>query len=196
MNILPRDKQIEILASLCEGVGIRATARLAGVNRKTVAHLALQIGEACAELHDRTMVGLRVGRIEMDELWSFVEKKQRRVTRADALEFGDQYTFVALASTTRAIIAYRTGKRDTEPTHDFVADLRERVIGAPELSTDGFRPYGPSIRTEFRKSAHGIINKTFSVTHIGITEASRRYSPAAVIAVAREVGQGIPVEIS
>jgi len=31
----------------------------------------------CAELHDRIMVGLRVGRIEMDELWAFVGKKQR-----------------------------------------------------------------------------------------------------------------------
>jgi IS1 family transposase len=196
MNILSRDKQIEVLAALCEGVGIRAAARLVGVNRKTVGHLALQVGKACAELHDRTMVGLRVGRIEMDELWSFVGKKQRRVTRGDALEVGDQYTFVALASTMRAIIAYRTGKRDTDTTQEFIADLRERVLGAPELSTDGFRPYGPAIRTEFRKSPHGIINKTYSVTHLAVKEASRRYSPAAVIAVEREVGQGMPVEIS
>jgi IS1 family transposase len=196
MNILSRDKQVEVLAALCEGVGIRATARLTGVNRKTVAHLALQIGEACAELHDRTMVGLRVGRIEMDELWSFVGKKQRRVTRDDDPEKGDQYTFVALASTTRAIITYRTGKRDTATTQEFIADLRERVLGAPEISTDGFKPYGPAIRTEFRNSPHGIINKTYSVTHLAVKEASRRYSPAAVIAVEREVGQGMPVEIS
>jgi hypothetical protein len=36
MNILSRDKQIDIIASLCEGVGIRATARLTNTNRKTV----------------------------------------------------------------------------------------------------------------------------------------------------------------
>jgi hypothetical protein len=30
MNILPRHKQIEVIASLCEGLGIRATARLTG----------------------------------------------------------------------------------------------------------------------------------------------------------------------
>jgi hypothetical protein len=53
MNILSRDKQIEIIAALCEGVGIRATARLAGVDRKSVAKLALQVGKGCAELHDR-----------------------------------------------------------------------------------------------------------------------------------------------
>ena len=45
MNILPRDKQIEVIAALCEGLGIRATARLAGVNRKTVGNLALHVGD-------------------------------------------------------------------------------------------------------------------------------------------------------
>jgi len=57
MHILSRDKQIEVIAALCEGVGIRATARLTGVNRKTVGRLALQVGNGCAELHDRMMVG-------------------------------------------------------------------------------------------------------------------------------------------
>lgn len=53
MNILPRDKQIEILAALTEGLGVRATTRLTGVDRKTVARLALRVGKGCAELHDR-----------------------------------------------------------------------------------------------------------------------------------------------
>jgi hypothetical protein len=79
MNLLSRDKQIEIIASLTEGVGIRATARLVGVNRETVGKLALQIGRGCAELHDRRVVGVRVARIELDEVWSFVGKKQKRV---------------------------------------------------------------------------------------------------------------------
>jgi IS1 family transposase len=142
------------------------------------------------------MVGLRVPRCELDELWAYVGKKQRRVTRTDSPEVGDQYTFVALASSSRAIVAYRTGKRDSATAHDFVADLRERIIGSPEFSTDGFLPYQPAIRTEFRNSAHGVINKTYSVTHLAVNEASRRYSPAAVIAVERDVIRGIPAEIS
>jgi hypothetical protein len=64
------------------------------------------------------------------------------------------------------------------------------------LSTDGFLPYQPAIRTEFRNSAHGVINKTYSVTHLAVNEASRRYSPAAVIAVERDVIRGVPAEIS
>lgn len=76
MNVLPLSKQIEIIAALCEGVGQRAVARLTDTDRKTVARLALAIGNGCAELHDRMMVGLRVHRIECDELWSFVGHKR------------------------------------------------------------------------------------------------------------------------
>ena len=33
---------------------------------------------------------------------------------------GDAYTFVALAASTRAIIAYHIGKRDTDNTMEFI----------------------------------------------------------------------------
>jgi hypothetical protein len=44
--------------------------------------------------------------------------------------------------------------------------------------------------------AHGVINKTYSVTHLAVKDAARRYSPAAVIAVSRDVMSGVPAEIS
>jgi IS1 family transposase len=196
MSLLSRDQQIQIIGCLTEGMSIRAIERLTNIHRDTIMRLGARVGRGCAELHDRIMVGLRVGRIEMDELWAFVGKKQRHLKRTDSPEKGDQYTFVALASTSRAIVAYRTGKRDTGTTQEFMADLRERVLGAPEISTDGFLPYLPAVRAEFGNSHHGVINKTFSVTHLNVNQASHRYSPAAVIAVAREAVQGVPAEIS
>jgi IS1 family transposase len=195
MNILSRDKQIEVIAALTEGLGIRATARLTGVNRETVGKLALQIGRGCAELHDRMFVGIRTGRIELDELWAFVGKKQKRVERHEAFAKGDQYTFVALAATSRAIISYRTGKRDGATTDDFIQDLRARVLGSPELSTDGYKPYLTAIRDAFRGSAHGVINKTYAVVDLR-KDAAHRYSPAAVVAVEREAAAGVPAQIS
>ena len=41
-----RDKQIEIIGMLCEGVGQRAVSRLTGTDRKTVARQALALGAA------------------------------------------------------------------------------------------------------------------------------------------------------
>ena len=150
MNNLPRDKQIEIIGMLCEGVGQRAVSRLTGTDRKTVARLALAIGTGCAELHDRMMVGLHVHRIECDELWAYVGHKrnpQKGGKRNPSPVFGDQYTYVALASATRAIIGYRTGKRNERDYDDFIQDLRQRVIGSPEISTDGLHFYKPAIPT-------------------------------------------------
>jgi hypothetical protein len=83
MNILPRDKQIAVISALTEGMSIRATERLTGIHRDTIMRLASRVGRGCAELHNRMMVGLRVGRIEMDELWAFVGKKQKRVKRTE-----------------------------------------------------------------------------------------------------------------
>ena len=196
MSLLSRDQQIAVIGALTEGMSIRAIERLTGIHRDTIMRLGARVGRGCAELHDRMMVGLRVGRLEMDELWAYVGKKQRHLKRGDSPEKGDQYTFVALASSSRAIVAYRTGKRNDFTTQEFVADVRERVIGSPEISTDGFRPYQPAIRSEFGNGHHGVIVKTFSVTHLNVDQAQHRYSPAAVIAVAKEAVHGEPEEIS
>jgi IS1 family transposase len=196
MNILPRSKQIEVIAALAEGLGIRATARLTGTDRGAVASLALRVGRGCAELHDRMMVGVRTNRLELDETWSFVGKKQKRVKRHETFAKGDQYVFVAMAGTQKAIVSYRVGKRDTENTDLFIRDLRERVIGQPEISTDGFLPYLPAIRDAFGKGAvHGQIIKTYSVVDLR-PQASVRYSPCDVIAVERDVVSGVPTQIS
>jgi IS1 family transposase len=195
MNILSRDKQIDIIAALCEGTGQRAVSRLTGVDRKTIARLALSVGKGCAELHDRRMVGVRVARIELDEVWSFVAKKQARAKPHERFAKGDQYIFTALAATQKAITSYRIGKRDGDNTDDFVQDLRQRVLGSPEISTDGWHPYKLSIRDAFRNSAHGVIVKTVAVTDLR-PAASHRYSPAEVVAVSRHAVQGVPAEIS
>jgi IS1 family transposase len=192
MNYLSREKQIEVIAALCEGVGIRTASRLTGVNRGTVGTLALRVGLGCMELHDRLMVGIRTERLELDEAWSFVGKKQKNVLRNEIHAKGDQYVFIGMAGTQKAIISWGVGKRNTDSTMDFLHDLRSRVIGQPEISTDGFHPYRMAIRDAFGDSAsHGVIVKTYSVTHL-VKEAQGRYSPAAVVAVSKEVVTGDP----
>src|ERR1700716_1381377 len=131
VNNLPREKQIEVIAALCEGVGIRTAARLTGVNRGTVGNLALRVGLGCMELHDRLMVGIRTERLELDEAWSFVGKKQKNVQRHEINAKGDQYVFIGIAGTQKAIISWGVGKRNMDSTMDFLHDLRGRVIGQP-----------------------------------------------------------------
>jgi IS1 family transposase len=197
MNVLSRDQQIAIIACLTEGQSIRATERITGIHRDTIMRLGARVGRGCAELHDRMMVGVRAGRLELDEIWGYVGKKQKRVERHEISHKGDQYTFIGMSASAKAIISYHTGKRDSVNCDLFVQDLRQRVIGAPEISTDGFLPYTNAIRDAFNgRASHGVIVKTYSVTNLAVKDAARRYSPAEVVAVEREVVSGLPSNIS
>lgn len=56
---------------------------------------------------------------------------------------------------------------------------------------DEFHPYRVAIRDAFGPNAlHGVIVKTYSV--ICLKEAQGRYSPAAVVAVSRDIVSGDP----
>lgn len=196
MNILPREKQIEAIAALTEGLSIRAAERLTGVNRGTILSLGIRVGQGCATLHDHLMRDLNVGRIELDEAWSYVAKKQAHLTPEDGTDKGDQYVFLAIAGTAKAILSYRVGKRNQEHTSAFVADLRERVLGAPEISSDGWNCYPSAIEDAFGIDvAYGQIEKHYGVQH-GVVEAARRYSPAQVVAVSKRHVVGRPKHIS
>jgi IS1 family transposase len=196
VNILPREKQIEAVAALTEGVSIRAAERLTGVNRGTLLSLGVRIGQGCAALHDRLMRDLNVGRIELDEAWSFVGKKQARLAPEDGTDKGDQYIFLAIAGAAKAILSYRVGKRNQEHTSAFVADLRARVLGAPEISSDGWNCYPGAIEDAFGIDVtYGQIEKHYGV-QAGVVEAARRYSPAQVVAVSKRRVVGRPRHIS
>jgi len=193
-NILPFDRQVEIISALTEGVSIRAIERLTGVHRDTIMRLGVRVGTGCDKLHNAVMRGLRVPRLELDEAWSFVGKKQKRVREGEA-NVGDQYVFIALAGAAKAIISYRVGKRTLENTQAFLWDVRERVFGAPEIITDGFRPYPSAIEEAFGANCtFGTVEKHYSAPMA--VEAARRYSPADVVSITTRAVIGAPSHIS
>jgi len=194
-NILPFDRQVEIIAALTEGVSIRATERLTGVHRDTIMRLGVRVGFGCAAVHDAVMRDLQVPRIEMDETWSYVGKKQARITPEDGADKGDQYVFLALAGAAKAIISYRVGKRNAGNTRAFVMDVRERVLGAPEISTDAFNQYPPAVDLAFGLDCSlGTVDKHYSAPQA--VEAARRYSPAEVVSITTRAVVGRPKHIS
>jgi transposase-like protein len=49
---LPEDKAVAVLQHIAEGVGVRKTSRLVGVNKDTVVRLSLLAGDHAQQLHD------------------------------------------------------------------------------------------------------------------------------------------------
>jgi IS1 family transposase len=129
----------------------------------------------------------------MDEIWQYVGKKQRRAGAHP--ELGDQYTYIALDATRKAIISYATGKRNAATTQTFANDLAERVINAPQISSDGFEPYVKAVENAFgSRVRYGQIVKHYRAEPG--PNAARRYSPGYIVAVSTRDVFGQPERIS
>ncbi|KYF51338.1 transposase [Sorangium cellulosum] len=150
---LPLETRVRIASALVEGNSLRATARMVDAARGTVLDFALRLGEGCIRLHGRKVRGLAAHVIQMDEMWSFVQKKQARVTENDPAEHRDAYLYVALDANTKLAISYHVGKRDGENTEAFVKDLRARLTVVPHVTSDGWQPYIEAMFANFRGSA-------------------------------------------
>src|ERR1039457_4723795 len=68
-NILPTEKQVAIIGSLCEGSSIRAIERMTGVHRDTVMRLGVRVGQGCTAMMSEALRDLNCTRLEMDEIW-------------------------------------------------------------------------------------------------------------------------------
>ncbi len=156
MRVLPFAKKVRVVASLVEGCSVRSTERLCEVHRETVLKTGIEVGEACRRLHNVLMRDLQIAVLELDEIWAFVGKKQRRLTDEDPPDFGDQYTYVALAATQKAVVSFTVGKRDTATCNDFITDLRSRVVNRPQISTDGFNCYPDAIALAFGRATRDL----------------------------------------
>jgi IS1 family transposase len=150
MNTLQQDKKLTILNAMIEGNSIRSTERMTGIHRDTIMRLATRTGEQCRDFLDFRVRGIRAERVQADEIWTYVFKKQARlVAGAGDSEMGDHYVFVGMDADTKLVISHLVGKRDASSTYYFMRDLRERVTGRIQLTTDGFKPYRPAVEDTF-----------------------------------------------
>jgi IS1 family transposase len=191
-NALPRSKQVAVVAALSEGCSLRSTARMTGVDRETVGTIVARVGMGCLELLDETMVDLPCTRLELDELWAFVGKKQRNVKESDAPTKGDTWTWLAIDAETKLVPAFRVGKRTDQDARLFVNDLAARLRTRAQISTDGLRAYVPAIRTAFGADGtdYAMVIKSFE----GENPGSGRYSTPRVTGIEKLPIFGEPVE--
>ena len=192
MNVLKPQRKMAILTGLLEGCSARSVSRMTGSHLETVLKVLVETGEKCQQIFDERIRDIQCEAIECDELWSFVQKKQRRLTEDDKFtnpEFGDTYTFVGLDPTTKLVISYIVGKRDNLTTNLFIADLSQRIEGRVQVSTDGFPAYIQAIQQHFGyRATHGEIVKLFATTNPG----PGRYAPPKVAGTTKTNRWGIP----
>src|SRR5438552_4272024 len=122
---------------------------MTGVHRDTIMRLGVRVGQGCAALLDRKMRGLTCDHLQLDEIWGFIGKKQRRVEPTDNPDYGDVWTFCAIDSDTKLVPSFKVGKRDSETANAFVGDLAGRLKNRVQISSDALRAYVEAIELAF-----------------------------------------------
>src|SRR5579864_2850230 len=92
MNRLNLARRTQIIGCLVEGNSIRSTERMTDTHRDTVMRLMVEVGAGCKALMDTEMRDLPCRRLQVDEIWAYVAKKQRQVQEGDdRARVGDQW---------------------------------------------------------------------------------------------------------
>ena len=193
MNILSTAKQIAVLKALAEGCSIRATARLVGCSKDTVQALLRVVGAHCKNHHDRFVRGLLCTRVQCDEIWSFVQKKERSVTPEEKAQGrGDCWTWTGLCQDSKLFIGYRVGQRDAPNADAFMADIADRLALRPQVTTDGLHFYFQAVEQAFTWGGcdYAQLIKIFGAA----VDMDRRYSPPTCTGIDKRWVMGHPKE--
>lgn len=192
MNKLSVDKRTAAVGMLCEGNSIRSVERLTGIHRDTVMRLGVRMGEGCKRILDEKMPNLSCRLLQIDEVWGYVQMKQRTAMRNRATgDVGDVWTWIAIDSETKLVPTFAVGNRSGYMANTFIEDLASRLSHRIQLSSDAFPAYVDAVERAFGTEVdYGSIVKTFSHSDL---EEQRRYSPPDVMNVKRIPVAGKPV---
>lgn len=171
--------QVEkVLQLLIEGCSVRSAERISGLHRDTILKLLVTAGEQCEKLLSRLIVNVPVQDVQCDEMWGFIQKKEKQLREGDDPNYGDAYCFVAMETSTKLVLNFALGKRNQATTDIFIEGLRQATNGRFQITTDGFVPYRSAIPNTLDDRANfAQLVKVYRAT----PEGERRYSPAEVV---------------
>jgi IS1 family transposase len=192
MNQLSNEKRAQIVAALVEGNSIRSTVRMTGASKNTIAKLLVELGAACSEYLNKTLVNLPCKRVQCDEIWSFVGCKEKNVTAEKAARdgiVGDIWTWVAIDADTKLVCSWTVGDRSIRTAMPFMKDLASRLSNRVQLTTDAHKAYLNAVDAAFDYEIdYAMLIKIYNDT----SEGQRRYSPLECTGCKKEEISGNP----
>ena len=139
------DEAFETIAkSLAEGVGVAATARIQGVDKKTVLLVLAKAAEHAEKITRTLLVNLVVSECQLDEMWSFVGKKEKNLEPLEKLqgELGDAWIWIAFDAVSKVVIARVVGKRTLPHAVSLLEEVKRVTARMPTLfSSDQLSQY-------------------------------------------------------
>ena len=194
---LPEEKALLCLQLLVEGNSIRSTERIANVHRDTILNLLEIVGKKCLWIQENLVKNVKVTDVQADEIWAFVGMKQKTANNngfGDDEKIGSTYTFTAIESHSKLIVAWHLGRRTEEDTLIFLEKFYNAIDGATnrfQMSTDAFKGYDHTVNEVLgTKADYGQIIKIYGKPN----PEEVRYSSGDVIEVKKKIICGNPIE--
>jgi IS1 family transposase len=186
----------QILAALCEGNSQRSCQRIFGVEQNTVAKLLEDAGDMAIKFLREDMKGLTIGKIQADELYSFVGAKSANIDEM-LVPFdgaGTVWCYLAMCAETKLIFSYFLGDRSAAHADAFMRDTASKLarkapdgefVVRPTIVTDGLKAYPEAISNAFGAYAdYGMYRKKYtSVSKDGRKLLRKRYNGADRITI-------------
>lgn len=155
---MPDQAFYRIVACLGEGNGIRETARIMGTKPDTVLDVQARAGQHAQRLLNHDLRGLWPREVQLDELWSFLRKKEAHLTDLEALqqEWGDCWVWVAYDPETKTILGFVLGKRTKDRAVRLLKRVHEVVAEGclPLFTSDELSCYEDAIVEVFGTTIH------------------------------------------
>jgi transposase-like protein/IS1 family transposase len=192
---LSDEKALMCLKLLVEGNSIRSTERITEVHRDTIIRLLETVGEKCLWIQENLVKNVKVADVQADEIWAYVGMKQKTANKQgldDSEQIGNAYTFTAIESHSKLIVAWHLGRRTEQDTLIFLEKLYQAIDGATsrfQMSTDGFRGYDHTVNEVLgTKADYGQVVKIYGKPN----PDEIRYSAADCIGIKKRVVCGNP----
>ena len=134
-NVRLCDKDyFRVCKAMAEGTGIRTTSRILDVDKDTVQRCALSAGMQCQFVESVLMHHLHLEECQLDEMWSFVCKKQGHLDAFEQLreDLGDVWLHVAFEARLKLFVAIVPAKR--------TLDSLRTLTRAVHLKSDNHMP--------------------------------------------------------
>jgi IS1 family transposase len=140
----PAKTVYQALTALAEGVSIRSTARIFEEKPETILLWLRRAGEHSQQVSDYLLRDLHVSQAQMDELWTFVRKKEKNLSAWEQLhtEYGDTWVWVVFDPVNKLVLSLLVGEREEEQAVGVLNQLKARLVaGCLPLFTSDQLPH-------------------------------------------------------
>jgi IS1 family transposase len=199
---VPPERLVRVVASLAEGLGIRAVARVFEVDPNTVLAWLVDTADQLQAFSSYVLHDVQASQVQLDELFAVLsEVKGGKLSDAEAIERSSRtphWVWGAIDPVSKLLLTIDVGERTLAMAQRVVHQVVERLAPdcVPLFLTDGFREYTTALVTHFgqwvqppRRQAQGPVPKPrwMPVPELLYAQVVKKYRRRRLVQVSHRV---------